>query len=625
VVTVTPAFGEFWRPASEHITAAVSCPGELPDDARRAVIRELGRLVATLARYLGDLVLPDEFDPALNDPLIPEVQAAADARLALRWAAENLGHDSIAAGNASAGDDHLMVQHLSAAADLLAAGRDLLQTHFAIDAAGARIRNSYWAPVITSWPVTGALLAELASHVRQLAPWAAHLSMTGAPDPSVSASMSVSLRTASRWLQVAGARVDAAQRQPVPAEARHLLDAIPANIPPAPRPRNNTEPVPGLCEGITITAERLRHAALASTSGARWSPDITSISWRRDALASAITTHSSAFVLRMLAQRASQLGADPAIQAQLHTAAAAMSRAWPAWHAVAHQWDILSTGFHKPGSITSVAAEIADLALQTGRLARRDPHWTPARTGYGLIRDPAKLAPTADDITIVLGAVHHAADAITRIAAEDRDAVRIAAADNRLYMPTRLLPPRYDTSYQHYEHAPIPWPRARRLLATYDTAIQASIRTAESLDDLATTTGAPSRHLGHARAFFATQPTQDEPAPHELRDEERHAHRAAAQPQPGSLEEVVRDLAISEPAALLRATAIDEAARALTAEARAQSQRRAAARDIPTRVTTDPHTVTTQQPGRRAIRTLPERPPPGHSRAADLPARPPKR
>ena len=613
MVTVTPVFGEFWRPAAEHITAAVSCPGELPDDARRGVIRELGRLVATLARYLGDLVLPDEFDPALNDPLIPEVQAAADARLALRWAVESLRPDAITAQDGSAGDNHLVVRHLSDAADLLAAGRDLLQTHFASDPAGERIRNSYWAPVITSWPVTAALLADLSGHLRQLAPWAALLSVTGAPGPSVPTSASAALQTASRWLQVAGARVKAAQRQPAPAEVRQLLDAIPANIPPAPQPRNTTEPVHGLCEGITITAERLRHAALASAAGARWSPDTTSISWRRDALASAITTHSSAFILRILAQRASQLSADPAIRAQLHTAVAAMNKAWPKWHAVASQWDILSTGFHKPGSITPVAAEIAELALRTGRLARRNPHWTPARTGYGLIRDPATLAPSADDITIVLGAVHHAADAITRVAAEDRNAVRAAAADNRLYMPTHLLPPRYAIPYQHYEHAPIAWPRARRLLATYDTAIQASIRIAESLDDLAAAIGAPSRHLRHARAFSATQPTQDEPAPHELRDEERHAHRSTVQPQPGPLAEVVHDLAISEPAALLRAAAIDEATRALTAEARAQSQRRTAARDTPTRLATDPHTATAQQPARRSARTLPARPAPRHS------------
>jgi hypothetical protein len=156
--------------------------------------------------------------------------------------------------------------------------------------------------------------------------------------------------------------------------------------------------------------------------------------------------------------------------------------------------------------------------------------------------------------------------------------------------------------------------RARRLLATYNPAIQASIQITRSLDDLAAATGAPSRHLGQARAYCATQPTQDEPAPHELRDMERHARQAAAQPQPAMLGEVVHDLAISEPAALLRAAAIDEAARALTAEAKAQSQRRAAARDLPTRLTTSPQTATTQQPGWQAAPTLPEHPLPRPSR-----------
>ena len=70
---MTPVFGEFLHPATGHITAAVSSPADLPDETRGAVTRELSRLVTTLARYLGDLPLPDEFDPALNPALKPEV------------------------------------------------------------------------------------------------------------------------------------------------------------------------------------------------------------------------------------------------------------------------------------------------------------------------------------------------------------------------------------------------------------------------------------------------------------------------------------------------------------------------------------------------------------------------
>jgi hypothetical protein len=53
--------------------------------------------------------------------------------------------------------------------------------------------------------------------------------------------------------------------------------------------------------------------------------------------------------------------------------------------------------------------------------------------------DPADLAATVSDRRVVLGAVHHAIDAISRIAACDTDAVRDAVFGNRLYLPTRLL------------------------------------------------------------------------------------------------------------------------------------------------------------------------------------------
>ena len=319
------------------------------------------------------------------------------------------------------------------------------------------------------------------------------------------AAAAAGLRTGSQWLWRAGAAVYGAQEDPPSAEAMQLLAAVPLNVPPAAQPRSQPEQVPQLCDGITVTAERLRHATRAFAATARWAPEATSVSWRRDALASAITTHSSVFILRMLTQRTRQLSFDAAIQAELRTAAMAMNGVWPAWYKVAREWDIITTGRHPPGSLTPVAAEIGELALRTGRLARRDPHWTPARTGLGLIRDPAALAPARGDILAVLAAVHHAADAIARIAAEDRLAVRQAAVDGRLYVPAGLLPARDQIPYQH---APIGWPRARRLLATYTAAIEATNRTIGTLDDLAVTMGTTSRFLSQARAL-AAQPTRN--------------------------------------------------------------------------------------------------------------------
>jgi len=567
----TPALGEFLQPAAGHLNAAVSSPSDLPDEARDAAIQELGRVVTALARYLRDLPLPDEFDPALDPMLKPAARAGAEARQALQWAAASLLPDpGRPPGDAGSDAPHPVVRHLAAAADLLAAGADLLHTHFTGPPA-AHTARSYWAPVILSWPVTSALLDEVAACARLLAPWTAHLSVTGPYQPGGrQAAASAGLHIASRWLWAAGAAVHAAQQDhPPAAEARDLLAAIPLNAPPDALLPAEPEPVPGLCRGITITAERLRHAA--STASARQAPATTSVSWRRDALASAITTHSSAFILRMLTQRAGQLGLDAALQDQLRTAAIAMNQAWPAWYKAARQWDVIATGHHPPGSITPVAAEMGELALRTGRLARRDPHWTPARTGLGLIRDPASLAPSPADVPAIITAVHQATDALVRIAAEDRQAIRDAGGNRRLYIPAGLLPARPQTPYSHVV---VPWHRTRRLLATYTGAIHATTRALTTLDTLATTTATPSQILSHIRALSPARAIEEEPPEPATQEPGQKAHWPD-RPEPGTLGRAIQDLAITDLATLLRAAAIDKAACDLTAQASAQTQRRA--------------------------------------------------
>jgi hypothetical protein len=197
---------------------------------RGAVTRELARLVTTLARYLGDLPLLDEFDPALNPALKPEVRAAGEARQArqaLQWAAASLlPEPTVTAGTPDA-DDHPAVRHLSAAADLLAAGRALLHTHFT-GPPSAQTARSDWAAVILSWPLTSALISEVAACARRLAPWAAQLPVTGPDEPGGSAAAAAAgLRTGSRWLWKAGATVYGAQEDPPSAEAMQLLAAVP--------------------------------------------------------------------------------------------------------------------------------------------------------------------------------------------------------------------------------------------------------------------------------------------------------------------------------------------------------------------------------------------------------------
>jgi hypothetical protein len=555
---MTAVLGDFLRPARAHITAAARHGGDLSVPARRGVITELDRLVATMTRYLDDLALPDDFTPASTAN--PEVRASLDARLAVRRAAASLHPAAAAIREAGAHDAHPAVGHLSSANGYLTAGRDLLQTHFTSGPAGQPVGSTWWAAVITSPPVTAALLAELAACSRRLAAWTAQLSRTGSLYAGLPAVTSQGLRTASRWLRVAGNGVQTAHlRQPPAVAGQRLLAAIPPAVPPPRQPSGNIEPVAELCAGITVTAERLRRAAGAFAGQARWSPAANSLSWRRDALASAITTHASELILRSVAERARQLAAGSAVQAQLAGAADAVSRAWPAWQAIARHWDTVSTGIHHAWDLSPVAAELEDLVLRTGRLAYDNPHWTPACADASPARDPADLAATAGDIRVVLAAVHHATDAISRIATFDTEAVRDAAADRRLYLPTRLLPEHYDIPCPY---APLPPPMAGDLIVGYDATARASLRASIALDDLAVAIDAPSSMLAAGRTPARSPVSTGDVVDHDsVRQPALPAPPAGVlRPQAGQIEDILRRLHITEPGMLVRAAAIDDAA-----------------------------------------------------------------
>jgi hypothetical protein len=497
---MTATFGDFLLPAGEHIAAAVSIRDELPAEATFGVIRQFGCLLSTLVHYLDDLPVPDEFEAAMTaEPLSPEAQTVLDTRIALRRGAQNLRYAMNTLADAVIDDSHPAVQHLSAAAGFLAAGRDLLQTHFATSPGGTRERRSYWAPAITSPPVTAALLGEIAVCTLRLALWTARLSVPETTAGEVSAATGLTVLTASHCTWVAGATVQAAHRRhPLSAEARRLLYAIPANFPP---PRvvapSGHEQVSDLSYAAMVTAERLRQAGLAFAPQAGWPLTATSASWRKDALASAIIGHASELILRGLTERARHLTLSPAVCAQLHSATGATSQAWPTWRAIAHHWDIASTGIHRGVGPTPVAAEFADLVLQIGRLAYCNQRWTPARAHASHMRDPADLVPAPGDITNVMAVVHTAADAINRIAAEDREAVRAAAANHHLYVPAFT---RTNAAVVRRRYRPASPSRIDEILASYDDAIDASTRATSKLDDLALALDAPTWPLVALRA-----------------------------------------------------------------------------------------------------------------------------
>lgn len=357
----------------------------------------------------------------------------------------------------------------------------------------------------------------MAGCARRLAPWTAWLAATATMGSGVPTAANLALHTATRGLWVAGAAVEAAHRHHTPSTAgRRLLAAIPANLPPPRVVPLEDETVPVLCERAALTAERLRQAAWSFARQARWSPAATSHSWRRAAFASAITGHASELILHLMEERATTLGTEPAVRTQLNQAADAIRQAWHARRVLASEWDILTTGTHKAKAISPVTAELGDLVLRTGRLAYANPRWTPA-SGTATPRDPASLAPARRDLGAILAAVHHAADALARIAVEDRAAVGTAATDGRLYLPTRLMPAECDIPRRY---TPAPRSRTGTLLALYEHVIAADTRAVAALDTLAESLGSPSELLAAARAV-SSKPAHAPQPPSE------RAHRTA--------------------------------------------------------------------------------------------------
>jgi hypothetical protein len=274
---MAPLFGDFLAQAQGHVTAAVSAQEELPADARSGVIRELDRLVTILARYLGDMALAGEFPqgPPGGEPA-GGTRAALDTRIALRRSAQVLHRASDSMGDGDAGDPHPAAWNLAHAAAQLAAGRDLLHTHFSDDpSAGAWIRTSTWAKVIHSPQVTDALLGEIGGLAAKLAPWMVRLSLESPPDSAMPPAAGLTFHDSGRWLWAAALKLETRSHQEPPAEeARLVLAAIPANLPPAYHPLTEEITVPGLCESVITTAARLQYGAAAFARTARWSAQL---------------------------------------------------------------------------------------------------------------------------------------------------------------------------------------------------------------------------------------------------------------------------------------------------------------------------------------------------------------
>jgi len=574
-------FGELLGPARGHLARAAG----FPDSALRApsviaAAAVTGRLALTLSRYLADVAPYGMPEAMLSRSLHPRMRAAVDAREALRMAASALQAAVAGTGRRGRQPADSLAGSLAAAAGTMAAGRDLLRTHFATGPDDSWSQRSDWSAVIISAPVTRAVAAEVASWSRQLASLMTRLSLAAEMDAAVPAAVRHGLAGGCQWLLAASAAITTGQRfDPVTMMDAELLHAVPANAAPQRRPPGDTETDRELAAGVAVSAERVRAATWAKAEQAAWSPAMTAESWRWTAIGAAVICDLSQTLLESLAGRPGMFAGRPGLFAgrpevalQLRAAAQTAAGACARWRDVASAWNDITTetrGLTGPG-----IPDTGDLIVRLGRLAFASPQWTPARAHSLPVRDPAHLAPGPAQFTAVIAAVHHAASAVVSLAAADMRGVDVAVRASRLHVPTRTLPEGYDVPRRFANAVPA---TTADLLDAYQAASDASDLAAASLDALAVTVGAPSRILSLARAAIRLGPDAiavrgaDWPP----------ARRAAAvpdgwapeaSPPPGAAELAVRQRGTPDVGLLLRASVIDRAMRALTAEMRGRSQ-----------------------------------------------------
>ena len=558
-MTARPAFGDFLTAARGHASAAVA--GHQADRSGehvQEVTDSLLHVITVMGRYLQDIAaVPGGMQSRASPPLTAWGQARLTSRDALGHAARHLRHarGRRAPGVAARSE---LARQLDAAAVALTAGRDLLHTHLANDARGARQFRSEWGLVVCSPPAERALLAELAWLAHQIAAPCTDVALADrSPD---TADARRALRAACGWLRAFSGSVQAANRvAPVSATDRDLLLAIPLNAP-LPRPvLDGSEPVTALYDAVITSAERARHAAWVTGSQPAWSPHLTADSLRHVAATSTVTSHHCEILLRSLADRTA--GSDTAgLSASLLRAADAAGRARDSWLHLARALNQVDTDTMR--HLAPDAGEAGDLALCTGRLAYADPAWTLSSGPGRQPRSPQDLAPHPGDVPLALAAAHHACDALTSQAYAQRERIRTAASAGRLLVPTRSLP---DTMDIPRPFAPALPDHVHALLRLCQDTAEAAAEASDRAGEAAAAVRAPSRLLTAARA-----------AARAVHDASTSPQRPAA-PEPavtghpredaGAVQAALHRLGVSSPDLLQRAADIDRASAQLIIEA----------------------------------------------------------
>jgi hypothetical protein len=384
-MTGRATFGDFAASAAHHLRRL---KWTWPSAAGRAnpgdVVADLSRAVHALACYADDVCRALE-DQHSDRQLGVWVRAATQTREALVTAEATLSTSAGFEGDVSNGRPGWGNGNLRGATRSMMLGRDLLHTHDACDTGRLAAGGSEWTPVVSSAPVTCAVLHELGGWTRQIAGHAYRMSSAAGCPEAERRTLSAAGKTLSQVSWAIGA---AQERRPVRQGQLRLLHAIPVHALPEPCLPAGGDSVADLTAGVISTAERLRGAARHGSTEPPWSRQLTRETLRQTTGCCAISASSVQVMLSTLT--APHGSPDAPASASLAAAADSADRARAAWLAVTQSWNSITTDTR--GAVGPAGTEAAALALWTGRLAYASPDWTPNLGPHHQPRQAGELA-----------------------------------------------------------------------------------------------------------------------------------------------------------------------------------------------------------------------------------------
>jgi hypothetical protein len=560
------AYGDFLGAAHHQLGTPAVFRTAIARGGDVAEIRQsLLRVVLAMSRHVQDITAtgpqPGRGRPALDG----WDRAGMEAREALIHAAAALHSETIGGRQPGVAAGSELARRLDAAALSLTYGRDLLHTHLARGPRGGLRFRSEWGSVLTTPRARWALLAEMGSFARRLAPLGEQVGYSARARGSPGVRRA--LNGACHWMQIMGTAIRQAHHdRPLFAADLELLRAVPAGAC-LPRPRPDTSgPVRSMPEAVVATAERARHAAWLSDSQPPWRPGMSVNSLRQTAAASTLTSHHCEILLRSLA-RGQGIAGEPGLA--LRAAADAVARTRNRWLGIAHALDQITTSNQDQPSPAATA--VGDLALWTGRLAYANPGWTLDRGPAATARPEAERFREPGERTEVLAAVHDACDAISRIASADRRQLRALAAAGQVLVAAGPEPGTLDMLGPL---APARPDRIGALLTLYQYTAQASAEATTTASAAETAAHAP--HLTVLPALRAEH--RREPAVPEAAEEVADAQSLY---EPGRIERTLRGLGVTDIDLLRRGGEIDRVAEHLIIQAAAEHESRPPDPSIP--------------------------------------------